>query len=215
MSVLTDGELVRFKILECTQKKSKAGNEMLALTLALKSKESGATGEGRDWVMFNNSARLGAFAAAVGLKGGEELDAKTLLGREGLGVVGYEEAKPKDNGGEWPARWRVQRWGRPAEKSEAPAPMRPRHGVQTESPPWVMQWGRVTAHAIKHGLEVPAKDGALIVEELDAGTGWAFVPGAAAVSAMAPMIAQVEALRPAGVGVTSHNYNPTGDEVPF
>ncbi len=200
---LKDGELVRFKIIECARKNSKAGNEMLALALALKSKETGATGEGREWVMFNNAGRLGAFSAAVGLKAGEGLDSGKLVGREGLGVVQYEEAKPKDNGGgEWPARWRIKLWGRPAEKSGLPAPARPRHGPQTESPAWVMQWGRVTAHAIKFGLEVPAKDGAEIVAELDAGTGWAAVPGGGKPAA-------------AGVGVTSHNYDPSGDEVPF
>ncbi len=177
--LLGDGDAVRFRIINAEHTTSKAGNEMLRLKLEVKNKE-GAGAIMMENVMLNGAARLGAFLRAIGKPPGQRQDPATWAGITGAAVLGFEEAQ-----GQWPAKWRIAKWGSGPQTDITPVRLRQPAGDPITRAEGTRGMAAVVAHAARLGVDVPMQPMDKTLAEMSAGTGWA-APKAAPPSA-APM----------------------------
>lgn len=104
-----------FDVINAEAKKSKKGDDMIALALGFYD-ESGARFTVKDWLVHSanrwSEKKFYDFAQATGLGpkySSGTLDAEDCLGRSGYASVGIEKGKPKDDGsGNFPDRNNVK-----------------------------------------------------------------------------------------------------------
>lgn len=124
-NMIPDGDYA-FEVLNAVAKPSRAGNDMIELTLRIFVGESSR--QLNDYLMEKVAYKLFHFCAYTGLQ--KQYDAGTLtaedcLGRSGFLSIGTQKGKPKDDGSGdvWPDRNSVKDYIRtPIKKADVVAP---------------------------------------------------------------------------------------------
>jgi hypothetical protein len=99
-----------FSIVKAEEKKSKAGNDMLELTLMVYDKD-GTTFTQMDWIVAAMEWKLRHFAYTIGMSNEYEagqLDAASLQGRSGKVTLAVEKGRDDGKGGLFPDKNNVK-----------------------------------------------------------------------------------------------------------
>ena len=118
-----------FEVLNATDKTSGNGNEMIVLDLLIHCTD-GSNRKVTDYLMEKVAFKLHSFCKSVGLMikyQAGNFTAEDCLGKSGYLKLKIEAGRPKDGGGEWPAKNAVNGYSATAEpKSAAPGMVAPK-----------------------------------------------------------------------------------------
>ena len=113
-----------FEVLNATDKTSANGNEMIVLDLLIHCTD-GSNRKITDYLMEKVAFKLHGFCKAVGLiikYNAGNFTAEDCLGKSGYLKLKIEDARPKDGGGEWPAKNSVNGYEKPDGNTASAAP---------------------------------------------------------------------------------------------